>query len=152
LPTVVLIAPVLEEVLFRGWLSGRPRALWLLVCALALGGAATPLKVEPAVKGGLMLALLLAMPVGWFLLRKRATPAWFMRAFSVLFWITALVFGAVHLSNYPAPGPMALPFVLPQIWAGLVFGFVRMRVGLAGSMLTHAGANLIAILPSVLAG
>ncbi|MCJ2184931.1 hypothetical protein MTR62_19900, partial [Novosphingobium sp. 1949] len=35
-PVTVVIAPVLEELLFRSWQSGRPRALWLIVCT-ALG-------------------------------------------------------------------------------------------------------------------
>ena len=35
LPITVLIAPVLEEMIFRGWQTGRPRALWLLGCFAA---------------------------------------------------------------------------------------------------------------------
>ncbi|PLK27320.1 CPBP family intramembrane glutamic endopeptidase [Novosphingobium sp. TH158] len=151
LPLVVIVAPVLEELLFRGWLSGRPRTVWLLGCVLAVALVAT-LPMEPASRGAVALLFLLAMPVGWALLRRWATPRWFARGFPAIFWITALLFGAVHLSNYPQPGLLALPLVLPQVWAGLVFGFVRMRVGLAGSMLVHAGANALAILPTVLAG
>ena len=37
-----------------------------------------------------------------------------------------------------------------MVWAGLVFGFMRMRLGLAASMLAHAGANLLAIAPTML--
>ena len=44
----------------------------------------------------------------------------------------------------------ALPLILPQVWAGLVFGFMRMRLGLGASMLAHAGANLLAIAPTML--
>ncbi len=152
LPAVVLAAPVVEEVLFRGWLSGRPRALWLLGCALALAGATTLLPLEPVAKGAVALAILLAMPLGWFLLMKRQAPGWFIRAFPALFWGTALVFGLVHLSNYPQLTPLALPLILPQIWAGLIFGFLRMRLGLVAGMMTHGAANLMAILPSVLGG
>lgn len=149
-PLVVLAAPVIEETVFRGWLAGRPRALWLLggLAAMALGAMlladGTPLRL--AVVG----FVLLAMPLGWFLLRKRAAPGWFARVFPVIFWGTALVFGLVHLSNYPSPGLLALPLVLPQVWAGLVFGFMRMRLGLGASMLAHAGANLLAIAPTML--
>lgn len=152
LPTVVLVAPVAEEVLFRGWLSGRPRALWLIGCALALVGAIMLLPLEGMGRGAVALAILLAMPLGWFLLMKRQTPGWFVRVFPALFWVTALVFGLVHLSNYPQLTPLALPLILPQIWAGLIFGFLRMRVGLVAGMMTHGAANLIAILPSVLGG
>jgi membrane protease YdiL (CAAX protease family) len=149
-PTVVLIAPLIEESLFRGWLSGRPRAMWLLAGSLALVGAATLLPAEALIKGAVAIAILLALPIGWFLLRNRQTPAWFARAFPLLFWVTALVFGLVHLSNYPQITPLALPLVLPQIWSGLIFGFLRMRVGLVAGMLVHGASNLLAILPTAL--
>lgn len=152
LPAVVLVAPLVEETLFRGWLSGRPRAFWLLGCGLAIVAGIMVLPLEPLAQGGLALALLLAMPIGWFLLKRRQTPGWFVRAFPALFWVTALVFGLVHLSNYPQVSVLALPLVLPQIWAGTIFGFLRMRVGLFAGMLTHGAANLVAILPTVLSG
>ncbi|MGQ4827665.1 CPBP family glutamic-type intramembrane protease, partial [Enterococcus faecalis] len=40
-PLVVLAAPLGEEALFRGWLTGRPRALWLLAMALVATGLLT---------------------------------------------------------------------------------------------------------------
>ncbi len=149
-PLVVLAAPVIEETVFRGWLAGRPRALWLLGALAALALAATLLANGTSLRLAVVGLVLLAMPLGWFLLRKRAAPGWFVRFFPVIFWLTALTFGLVHLSNYPSPGLMALPLVLPQVWAGLVFGFMRMRLGLAASMLAHAGANLLAIAPTML--
>ena len=149
-PLVVLAAPVIEETVFRGWLAGRPRALWLLGGLVALALAATLLADGTPLRLALIGLVLLAMPLGWFLLRKRAAPGWFVRFFPAIFWATALIFGLVHLSNYPSPGLLALPLVLPQVWAGLVFGFMRMRLGLAAAMLAHAGANLLAIAPTML--
>lgn len=149
-PLVVLAAPMIEETVFRGWLAGRPRALWMLgglgVLAVAAMLFADGSQARLAVVG----IVLLAMPLGWYLLRKRAAPGWFVRLFPAIFWLTALTFGLVHLSNYPSPGLLALPLVLPQVWAGLVFGFMRMRLGLAAAMLAHAGANLLAIAPTML--
>ena len=149
-PLVVLAAPVIEETVFRGWLAGRPRALWLLVGLGVLAVAAMLLTDGSQTRLAVVGLVLLAMPLGWYLLRKRAAPGWFVQFFPVIFWATALVFGLVHLSNYPSPGLLALPLVLPQVWAGLVFGFMRMRLGLASSMLAHAGANLLAIAPTML--
>ncbi|MCW1401297.1 CPBP family intramembrane metalloprotease [Novosphingobium sp. MW5] len=149
-PLVVLAAPLIEEAVFRGWLAGRPRAMVLLAGLAVLALAATMLPEGSVLKMALVGAALLAMPVGWVLLRKRPAPGWFVSAFPLLFWLTALVFGLVHLSNYPSPGILALPLVLPQVWAGLVFGYTRMRLGLAASMLAHAGANLLAIAPTML--
>ncbi len=149
-PLVVLAAPVIEETVFRGWLAGRPRALWLLGGLVALALAATMLADGAPLRLAVIGLVLLAMPLGWFLLRKRAAPGWFVLLFPVIFWATALVFGLVHLSNYPSPGLLALPLVMPQVWAGLVFGFMRMRLGLVAAMLAHAGANLLAIAPTML--
>jgi membrane protease YdiL (CAAX protease family) len=35
--------------------------------------------------------------------------------------------------------------VLPQLWAGLVFGFIRMRISLPAAMMAHALGNLAAV-------
>ncbi len=93
-----------------------------------------------------LFALLLAMPFGWFLLRKRPVPSWFVKSFPAIFWMGTVIFGLVHLLNYPRPGPLALPVILPQIWAGLVFGYVRVRVGLSAAMLIHAGSNALMVM------
>jgi len=142
-PVTVLIAPVLEELLFRGWLTGRLRGLWLLACtvgALCFIAASTAGLGEAAAGLG-ALALLLAAPIGWYWLRRRPAPQWFARTFPLALYLSALAFALSHLVNYPAVSLLALPMFLPQFFAGLVLGFVRMRIGLAGSILVHAFSN-----------
>lgn len=146
LPLTVLAAPVLEEPLFRGWLNGRPRALWLLVCGIGLAFVAMLQSLDPITKAMGLMALLLAMPFGWFLLRKHPVPSWFVKSFPAMFWMGAVIFSLVHLLNYPQPGLLALPVILPQIWAGLVFGYVRVRIGLVAAMLIHAGSNALMVM------
>lgn len=152
-PVVVLIAPVLEEMLFRGWLTGRVRALWLLACALACAALlyGSTQGLNPLAVGAGFLALLLAAPVGWFLLRKKGTPPWFDMGFAPIFYLTAAGFALVHMANYPSFSALALPLVLPQLWAGLVLGFIRMRIGLVGSILAHALSNSAALTVALLA-
>ncbi len=146
LPVVVLAAPLLEEMLFRGWLSGRPRALWLLVCALAAG---IPLVItggnSPLAAIGLIAALI-AAPLGWFLLRKRTAPGWFQHHFGTIFYGAALLFGAAHLVNFSQPSLLALPLVAPQLWAGTTLGYLRTRHGLWASILAHALSNGLALM------
>lgn len=143
IPVVILVAPVLEELLFRGWLSGRVRALWLLACALAFGGLlyGSVAGLSPLAAGASLLGLVLAAPIGWFVLRKRGTPRWFAAAFPAAFYLTTAIFSLVHIGNYPSFSALALPLILPQLWAGLVLGFVRMRIGLPASILAHMAAN-----------
>ncbi|HTM94929.1 MAG TPA: CPBP family glutamic-type intramembrane protease [Croceibacterium sp.] len=151
---VLLIAPVSEELLFRGWLSGKPRALWLLACALVSGALlyGSVLGFNPLVIGAGLLGLLVATPLGWFLLRKRHAPGWFAAAFPAMFYLTTAIFSLSHISNYPAFSVLALPLIVPQLWAGLVLGFVRMRIGLPASILAHMASNAAALVVAQLAG
>ncbi|WP_395330056.1 CPBP family intramembrane glutamate endopeptidase [Novosphingobium sp. BL-8H] len=147
LPFTVAIVPVAEEMVFRGWQTGRPRALWLLACtglfAILVVGAKA---VAPLVLAGSLLALAIAALVGWIVLRKRETPALYRAAYPIVFWVVALLFAGVHLTNYPSVSPWSLPLVLPQLWAALMLGFTRQRIGLPAAMLQHAGANAATML------
>ncbi|HZF46196.1 MAG TPA: CPBP family intramembrane glutamic endopeptidase [Sphingomonadaceae bacterium] len=153
IPIVLLAAPVLEEMLFRGWLTGRVRALWLLGCALAFSALlyGSTQGLNPLAVGACFLALLVAAPLGWFLLRRKGTPPWFDMGFGMIFYLSAGCFALVHMANYPSFSALALPLVLPQLWAGLVLGFIRMRIGLVASMLAHALSNSAALTVALLA-
>lgn len=142
LPITIVIAPVLEELIFRGWQTGRPRALWLLACfaglvlLLAKAGELAPKGAASALAALIVLAL-----GGWLWLRKRPTPPLYRRAYPAIFWLVALTFAGFHLMNYPATTWLSLPMVLPQLWAALLLGFTRQRLGLPAAMLQHAAAN-----------
>lgn len=153
-PTVLLVAPVLEELLFRGWLTGRVRALWLLACAVAFIVLlyASAQGLNPVAVGACLLALLLAAPIGWLVLRKRMTPGWFDAAFPAIFYLPVVGFAALHLMNYPSFSALALPLVLPQLWVALVLGFMRLRIGLMAAILTHILSNAAALGVATLAG
>lgn len=151
-PAVVLGAPIIEEWLFRGWLSGRPRALWLLACALGAAGSLALFVPDYARAGLGLLAMMLVAPTGWAVLRKRPAPEWFGQGYPVIFFTSAIAFGLVHVFNYASPGLLHLPMVLPQLWAGLTLGFVRTRVGLPGSMLVHGASNGLVLALAILGG
>lgn len=143
----VLLAPVLEEVFFRGWLSGLPRALWAMGATVA--GLALFIAVgrgNALVGGGILLATLALAAGGWFRLRrKQERLGWFDRAFPWLFHINAIVFAAMHLANYPKFSWIAIPMVLPQLWTGLMLGFIRLRIGLGAAILTHIASNAVTL-------
>ncbi|WP_313434985.1 type II CAAX prenyl endopeptidase Rce1 family protein [Novosphingobium sp.] len=153
LPFTILIAPVAEEIAFRGWQTGYPRALWLLgggvlfAVLTASAAAMAPLVLSGLVLSGLVLAVLVGAIGGWIALRKRRMPpGWYVAAYPAVFWIAALIFAGVHLSNYPSISVLSLPLVLPQLWAALLLGFTRQRIGLPAAMLQHAGANAATML------
>ncbi|HUD27279.1 MAG TPA: CPBP family intramembrane glutamate endopeptidase [Novosphingobium sp.] len=141
-PVTVFLAPLLEEMIFRGWQSGRPRALWLLGCFAAFVVLVMVAgKLAPLVPGALLLALAVAAFGGWLRLRRRGTATAFRAVYPLTFWIAALVFAAIHLMNYPSTTIVSLPMVLPQFWAAALLGFTRQRLGLPAAMLQHALAN-----------
>lgn len=143
----IILAPILEELFFRGWLSGLPRALWAMGATL-VGLALFILfgKVNALAGGGILLGAAVAVSGGWFWLHgKQDRPAWFDRAFPWLFHINALAFAVLHLANYPKFSLAAIPLVLPQFWTGLILGFMRLRIGLGAAILTHVVSNAIAL-------
>jgi len=154
LPVVVLIAPTIEEMLFRGWLTGRARALWLLACAIGCGVLlyATTRGLNPLPAASAILALALAAIAGWLALRRRGAPGWFAAGFPLFFYLSAAAFALAHTVNYSHFSALALPMVLPQLWAALVLGFVRMRIGLPAAIIAHAVSNAAMLATATLAG
>lgn len=155
LPLTVGIAPVLEEMLFRGWQTGRPRALWLLACVVVVAVllALSTRGMSPVVAGASMLAVVvMAAPGGWWWLRRQPTPHVYLGAFQVVFWIAAAIFAGFHLMNYPSISWLALPMVLPQLWGAVILGFSRQRLGLAAAIIEHACANATVMMLAHLTG
>ncbi|MBT0667824.1 CPBP family intramembrane metalloprotease [Novosphingobium profundi] len=154
LPITVVIAPVLEEMLFRGWQSGRPRTLWLMGCAIpAMVALAAISRGLPALAAVAILgALLVVALAGWIFLRKRRTPPIFRWAYPAIYWIMAFAFAGVHVLNYGDASALTALLVLPQLWAGIMLGYTRQRLGLGASMLQHASANAATMALAMLPG
>lgn len=143
----VLLAPVLEELFFRGWMSGTRRALALmgvvlvgLTLFIAFG------RGKPLAGGGILLITIVAAGVVWWRKRRdRSVPAWFSRHFALLVYGTTALFAAMHLANYASVTLAAVPMVLPQFWSGLMFAHMRVRLGLLASILNHIASNAIVL-------
>lgn len=155
IPLTVLIAPLGEELFFRSWLTGRLRALWLFLCALAVAGLlyGSVHGLNPLVVGAGFLAAVIAAIAGWFVLRRKVEPPrWFARAFPAIFYLVAIGFALPHLMNYSSFSLASIPLVLPQLWIGTVLGYIRMRIGLPASILTHVASNSTVLLLGPLLG
>ena len=149
---IVLGAPLIEELIFRSWLSGKLGHV--LAAAIMLAGAALAAGMGAAYVGeqaetGVALALIgaaLLAALALFLLRRRAPMGWFRTIFPGLFWLVTLGFGFMHLTNYEAASlAILLPLTLPQIVAGTLFGYARVRYGLWAAILLHAAHNGTAV-------
>jgi len=142
----VIYMPIGEEILFRGWLSGRighvlgtVLSIPAFVAGLMWVSPGPPGATEPdllilfSVFAGFATLALIAI----YLSRRRDAPKWFQRHFTWFYWASALGFAAVHLTNFAAAGPALLPLVLPQLALALILGYLRVTRGLWTSMLLH---------------
>ncbi|GMM92103.1 type II CAAX prenyl endopeptidase Rce1 family protein [Qipengyuania sp. MTN3-11] len=144
---VVVGAPLMEEIVFRGWLSGRARHL-LAIASLLFAGAAAAAIMGTGIPGTGVWALaalaifgLLAAWLSWSG-RRKPPMRWFRRLFPVFFWLSTLAFACIHLLNF-SEGALwvLLPLVLPQFILGAILGYLRVYYGLWASIALHAMHN-----------
>jgi membrane protease YdiL (CAAX protease family) len=148
--TSLLVAPLLEELLFRGWLTGRGAGLRFAAygfAALALFAAgAAFVFVNPRALGAAGVLVVFAGLLHWLRTRTRdkAVPAWFRRHFPWLVWGSSLLFGLIHLGNHEAlTHPLGAVVVVPQVIGGLLLAWTRTRLGLAAAIGHHAAFNAV---------
>lgn len=138
----VIGAPVGEEILFRGWLSGRSgHVIGAVLLAAAFGLFALGTRPDAELWSFAALGLLGAAALFVFLLRGRPAMRWFQRHFAWFYWASVLLFAAVHLTNFAAAGPSMLPLVLPQFALAMILGYLRVRHGLWSAVLLHTLHN-----------
>ena len=149
----LIVAPLLEEAVFRGWLTGRVAALRFAGYGfVAMGMLTVALYVEPQTGLILNLAALALIITGFIQWRARrqfdtSVPEWFTRNFHWFVWGSSLAFGLSHLSNYDNfSSPLGLLIVLPQTIGGLLLAYTRTRFGLRAAMLHHALYNALFLL------
>lgn len=146
----LLLAPVLEELVYRGWLTGRIAALRFAAYGFAaeaifIGTLFTSpdMAVLLALAG---VAVVLAGLVHWSLTRDRdmMVPPWFSRHFRWFVWGSTLLFGLMHLGNYePLSHLLGVLVVLPQTLGGLLLAYTRTRLGLSAAVAHHAAYNAV---------
>lgn len=150
----VLLAPLLEELFFRGWMSGRPAALWLIMIAIVgLALFAAFGWSVPWAAGVVVLATVTAAVVAWFRTRRNLqVPEAFTRVFPVLFYLVTALFALMHVFNYPQISAVVFPMVLPQFWSGLMLGYIRVRLGLLAAILAHVASNAVMLTAALATG
>ena len=146
---IVLVAPIMEEFVFRSWLTGHPSIIAVVaICLLAFGAIPfAAADMEPSALRNVLLlggpaAGLLTAPTAAYLLLKRPVPSLFSQGFPAFFWLSTAGFALVHLLNY-TEGSLAilLPLVLPQFVLGTMLGYLRVHYGLIPAIALHAVHN-----------
>jgi membrane protease YdiL (CAAX protease family) len=145
---VVVIAPLLEELIFRLPLrfSAFNISLPLAFFVLFINVGHVGLKFTLAVAVGLLVRYLLHHRV------DRATGhAFYASYIGWIFYGSTVLFGALHIFNFDAKTYFVAPLVvMPQMTAGLFLAFIRLRYGFWWSVLAHGFHNFCLLFPLIL--
>jgi len=140
----VILAPILEELMFRMPLKYRESHLKVYFIVISLFFFAAHWSI-----GLLALATSITLATFSWKTKFKHDLAHYHKKYSrEIFWVLTSLFALVHIFNYT---PETIPFwvypfmVIPQFISGFLFGIVRIRFGLRYSMLLHACLNLILI-------
>jgi uncharacterized protein len=148
--STVIIAPLIEEIVFRGWL--RPSFRNLVVAFWLFIGGWVIFTLFPEFT---ILNSIISVLVGlyWLLSVQKNNMESLIpkQLYRYLYYFAIIWFGLVHFPNFNDNSIWYLApiLVLPQLIAGFTFGFVRMNFGLKWSILAHAFENFVLIIPSL---
>lgn len=143
---ILVLAPLGEELIFRGWLSGRPGQVGAFVALLAAAAGVTLARTigQPFVGLALLVAGVLVAACLLWRKRGRAPMPFFARHFRWFYFGSALAFASIHLANFTEGNALVLlPLTLPQFLLGLILGYARVHFGLWSSILLHVAHNLL---------
>ncbi len=152
----VILAPILEEILFRLPLRYSPLNLSLSAC---LWGLLITLTFAPIHSIGTINILATVVILGSILLRfwlktsvqSQTAHRLYQGWLPILFYASALSFGLVHISNYNFTTVIGqawtstLLLVLTQIEGGIFLGFIRLRYGFWWAVFSHSFHNAIVL-------
>lgn len=152
--SAVLIAPVLEEAIFRAGLRSATVSLAIqpILISLLLNQWQVALALTVIVVAGLLVDryrqrdLGAAQRFALTMARGRA----FLRRYHYMVWGYALAFGLSHIFNFAVDagsGWLALLIVfavVSQAFGGLLLSYLRLRYGLLSAMAFHGAFNLAA--------
>ncbi|WP_448336680.1 CPBP family glutamic-type intramembrane protease [Chloroflexus aurantiacus] len=150
----VLLVPLFEEVLFRLGLAPSIRLFFISLSLSTILYAPRPftgvfgdelVDIIANVLFYLMLAVGICL---FFWLRERRGYRYadfFNRHVGWYYYLSALFFGLVHLSNHDQQLPFWISpvMVIPQLIGGLTYGYLRIRLGFWYAVLGHMLHNFL---------
>ncbi len=137
--SILIIAPVVEEILFRIHLSGKKKHIW----AIFLMVLSSVFMLIPDLFVWILIIILLFG--GFFLLYYEEISSILAgRFFNHLFYFSSVLFAMVHFHQVDANHILIKILVIIMFFfpLGIYFGYMRKRYGLASSILAHSFYNL----------
>jgi len=157
----IILAPLIEELLFRSWLGRIWGILLAMPVLLAITAALSLYGHRGAIAEAYIFGILIVLgSLALYLQRyfdtkpvKDQHKQAVQQLFPYIFWGTTVIFALTHVQNYTGVSfqPFLILLVIPQFIAGATLGFIRMRFGLWQAMGFHASYNGLAIALSLLA-
>lgn len=146
----ILLGPIIEELLFRLLLLPKLKNVIIFIVF------SISMAIIYLIKGSihfLIIFLLFGSIAFLFCQNKRylrKAQLFIINHFCFIFYTSCILFGFYHIFNY-TPFNLKLfilmpLIVLPQIVAGVFFGFIRMKFGIFYSIIFHSVTNVIPIL------
>lgn len=158
-----LLAPALEELGFRAFLSVAPKLVFTgltffpAYVYIFIQNDITPITapLSPvAVLTRFLHAFWVILPAGavnmlLYRYRRDAVLTFFRRRAVWVFWISCIVFGAGHNLLYTnSPVWWGFVLVMPQFVLGMGLAYLRVSYGLRWSIASHYALDLLSLLPS----
>lgn len=147
----LIVPPLIEELSFRLWLKRNTVTIFISsVCFIWCIVSMLMVNVIYSTDR-LVLRCLIALACGsvfTLLLKKQITSA----RFPVMFYLSAIVFGLIHLVNYQGAYSLTATIVLVvtllinHSLSGLFYGYVRIGFGFFASVLFHIANNFLPVL------
>lgn len=106
-----------------------------------------------ALINSLLLSLILGVIWKYYPKLRLHLESFFTQKFGWFFYLSALLFGAIHIQNYSGLDRLwwLAPFlVIPQTLIGLVIGYLRLRMGFKWGVLAHSLYNTVTALPIII--
>lgn len=150
---VVILAPVIEELIFRLPLRNFFKNIFISVGLLTFVIVKGYVPLLLAILLGLVVALL---PYATKLTKEKEenVNSFVVRHYGYLFYFLAISFGVLHILNaefFTSDMYMsAFIFVINPVLVGLYFAFIRVKLkhGIIYSMILHSLTNLLHYLPA----
>lgn len=151
--TILLLAPIFEELIFRHPLKFNLFSIVNSVLIIIL----VPMvlfKIN-TLNEALILYFITQVIVNFFAKEfkyENKIKKFYIKHYKYFFWLFASIFGLLHLNQFEFNIQNFSPIIIlatPYIFGGLYLGYVRLMYGLRYSMLLHANYNLIGVLAAL---
>jgi len=151
----VIIAPAIEEVIFRLPLKNTPKNLSISLAVVTVILSARYQQDAPFILLIAAVPLLATLYMHYISkpIIKKMIAGTFSKYYPVIFYSAAIIFGSVHMLNYTniQSGVAILPLlIIPQTFIGILLGYIRLRYGFIYAVLFHGIYNASLLVPALI--